>query len=495
MASARGRRRLAIVGAGASGVAAFVAAVRYGVAESIDLIDPMGIGAGVAFSAKHDALLCNTSAETMSIVDDQPDDFLTYLRASGVAATKDTFAPRAEVSRYLAARYEHFAASARETGIQHRLVKAAAVRIERSAEGQGDYRLALSDGSVVDATDVLVCIGHGAPQVPPEVAPHLGAPLLFESLYPEQRVLASLEPRSRVLVLGSRLSAVDSALLLCEAGHTVEMASPSGRLPAVRTATPRACPVEVDTEALARVDLDSAAFSWRLLRIIARAAQAVGSRPLREQIERTREPIERMRRETELARRGATDWQQILVGYMDAAEARLRGEPLALQRRALAECSRVVGRYLFACPVQNAEKLLGYANQGRLTVRAGTPARLQPGARWTVAWRDGANSDFDAVLCATGFNKAPLAASMNAMMLGDAALGSAPLQVASDLRVWFDGATKPERIWTLGLASQAGTPIVNAVYQAVRQAHDICRAWRANDMTCQSQRSVVVELE
>jgi hypothetical protein len=180
---------------------------------------------------------------------------------------------------------------------------------------------------------------------------------------------------------------------------------------------------------------------------------------------------------------------------MDAAEARLRDEPLALQRRALAECSRVVGRYLFACPVQNAEKLLGYASQGRLTVRAGTPARLHPGGRWTVAWRDGTNDDFDAVVCATGFGKAPLAATANAVIVGDAAQGSGPLQVAPDLRVRFDRATKPERIWTLGLASQAGAPIVNAVYQAVRQAHDICRAWHTDDMTCQSQRSVVEELE
>jgi hypothetical protein len=61
--------------------------------------------------------------------------------------------------------------------------------------------------------------------------------------------------------------------------------------------------------------------------------------------------------------------------------------------------------------------------------------------------------------------------------------------------VWFDGATNPERIWTLGLASQPGAPIVNAVYQAVRQAYELCRAWRADDMTCQSQRSVVEELE
>ena len=493
MADARGRRRLAIVGGGASGVAAFVAAVRYGVAASIDLIDPVGIGGGVAFSARDDALLCNTSVETMSVLDDEQDDFLAYLHSIDVAATRDSFAPRAYVSRYLTARYRQFAARARAAGIEHRFVQAAAIRVEGAKAG--GYRVLLDDGAVRDATDVLLCVGHGAPHVPAEVEPHLGAPLLFESLYPEQDVLAALRPCSRVLVLGSRLSAVDSALLLCEAGHTVEMASPSGRLPAVRTATPRACPVEVDARALASVDVNAPGFAWRLLRIIARSARAVGSRPLREQVVRVREPIERMRREADLARRGVTDWQQILVGYMDAAETRLRHEALASQRRALAECSRVAGRYLFACPLQNADKLLRYARERRLTVRAGTPARLRPGARWRVFWGDGKQDDFDAIVCATGFRKAPLAGSATAVTFGAAAPGDAPLCVGSDLRVWFEGAAHPERIWTLGLASQPGAPIVNAVYQAVRQAYELCRAWRADDMTCQSQRSVVEELE
>ena len=87
MTEGRGGRRLVIVGGGASGVAAFVAAVRYGVAQSIDIVDPRGIGRGTAFAARRAALLCNTSVETMSIVDDNPDDFLAYLHSIGVPAT------------------------------------------------------------------------------------------------------------------------------------------------------------------------------------------------------------------------------------------------------------------------------------------------------------------------------------------------------------------------------------------------------------------------
>lgn len=495
MTEGRGGRRLVIVGGGASGVAAFVAAVRYGVAQSIDIVDPRGIGRGTAFAARRAALLCNTSVETMSIVDDNPDDFLAYLHSIGVPATRDAFVPRAHVSSYLTSRYEQFAALARAAGIETRLVRAAASGIDKAA--RGGYVVSLDNGTALDATDVLVCTGHGGPYLPDAVKPHIGAPLLFESLYPEDRVLAALEPASRVLVLGSRLSAVDSALLLCAAGHIVEIVSPSGRLPAVRTATTRACPVAVDTKGLAQIDLDSdgSSLSWRLLRIVARSARAVHGRALSAQVVRACAPIERMRREAELARRGMTDWQDILVAYMDAAQRRLRGERLERQRRALAECARVVGRYLFACPLQSAEKLLEYAQAQRLTAKAGSPAQLHFGARWSVRWKEGGQDAYDAIVCATGFHKASSGAMAEGLRFDDPAAADTTIHVGPDLRVVLPGAARPERIWLLGLASQAGTPIVNAVYQSVRQAFEVCRAWHEGDALHQSQGFVAEEAQ
>ncbi|PAM45683.1 FAD-dependent oxidoreductase, partial [Acinetobacter baumannii] len=91
----------------------------------------------------------------------------------------------------------------------------------------GEYRLELEDGSQRSASAVLVCTGSAAPFVPPLVTPHLGAPGIFATPYPTRSWLASLTRPSRVLVLGSRLSAIDSVLLLCGAGHQVLMASPS----------------------------------------------------------------------------------------------------------------------------------------------------------------------------------------------------------------------------------------------------------------------------
>lgn len=105
---------LAIVGAGAAGVATFIAAVRAQVARSIYMIDPQPIGPGAAFSNTDNDILCNTSVDTMSVLHDMPLDFLEHLRCEGYAFTAESFVPRFLVGRYLASRFLQYSAIARE---------------------------------------------------------------------------------------------------------------------------------------------------------------------------------------------------------------------------------------------------------------------------------------------------------------------------------------------------------------------------------------------
>ena len=91
---------LAIVGAGAAGVATFIAAVRAQVARSIYMIDPQPIGPGAAFSNTDNDILCNTSVDTMSVLHDMPLDFLEHLRCEGYAFTAESFVPRFLVGRH-----------------------------------------------------------------------------------------------------------------------------------------------------------------------------------------------------------------------------------------------------------------------------------------------------------------------------------------------------------------------------------------------------------
>ncbi|WP_338490815.1 FAD/NAD(P)-binding protein [Pseudomonas trivialis] len=465
-------RSVAIIGGSVTGVAAFIALVRTGKVRRIDLIDPQGLADSIAFTAAEQGLLCNTSVQTMSVLDDDPHDFQRYLHGQGIAASEDGFVPRAWVSGYLKQRYAEYRDLAEAQGIEHRVVRATVRRIKPVAPGR--YQLQLNDGADISASAVLVCTGSAAPCVPPQVAAHVGAPGIFTSPYPTGAWLQHLHAPSRVLVLGSRLSAVDSALLLCGAGHRVLMASPSGRLPGVRTATPRRSAVALDEARFARLDLENPKLYWHLLRLLAKAAKAINGRSLREQIDRSRDPAQRLRGEIALASRGATDWQNLLVHCMDLADLKLRAAPATVRMAALQNCWEAVGRYLFAVPLQTAVTLSQWIDEGRLQLAAHVPTRLEWQGQW-IAHDDHGNSHaVDAVVCASGFHKQPFHATPEALELqAPAGTPCIPPVVSAQLQVSLPGADRPDNIWLLGVASYLAAPMVNSVYQSVRQAAEV----------------------
>jgi uncharacterized NAD(P)/FAD-binding protein YdhS len=386
---------MVIVGDGVSGVAAFVGLMRDTRPARVDIVDPGQRGESLAFPAtQNPALLCNTSLETMSLLADKPDDFLDYLRESTDVHGRD-FVARFHFSQYVSTRYWQYRKLAHGLGIRHAHVPATAIAIRKA---RGGYRVLLADGRELEATGVLVCIGHGAPVVPDAIARHRQQPLVFTHPYPEEPLLGSLPARSRVLVLGSSLSAIDAALLVCGLGHSVVMASPSGALPAVRTATPRGSAVPVDEAGFARLDLASPKLPHRVLRLLARASRSVHGRPLADQVDRSRGIVERLRHEAALAASGSTDWQELLLPHVEHAGRILAGQDPATRKQALAHCWKVIGRYLSAFPLQNAERLLAHIARGRLGIVARTLAELERRDTSRVAWTDHSHDEFDARL-------------------------------------------------------------------------------------------------
>lgn len=463
---------VAVIGGSVTGVAAFIKLVRTGTARRVDIIDPEGLAESIAFKVCEDVLLCNTSVQTMSVLDDDMHDFQHYLQAQGIAVSEDAFVPRAWVSGYVKQRYAEYCDLAESLGIEHRVVRSAVLRI--SAVSADDYQLLLDDGTQLSASAVLVCTGSAAPVVPPLIAPHVGSAGIFSTPYPATVWLQSLATPSRVLVLGSRLSAIDSVLLLCGAGHRVLMASPSGRLPGVRTATPRHCATALDEVRFSRLDLENPRLYWHLLRIVARSAKAISGRSLREQIDRSVEPTQRLRGEVALARNGATDWQNLLVQCMDLADVKLRAAPPAVRMAALQNCWEAVGRYLFAVPLQTATTLLRLIDEGRLQLASQLPTKLEWQGQWLAHDSQGRIEAVDAVVCATGFHKQYFHATRDSLELQvpPATLCTLP-QVSPQLQVSLPDAEGPENIWLLGVASYLAAPMVNSVYQSVRQASEV----------------------
>jgi hypothetical protein len=411
------QRRLAIVGGGAAGVAVFIAAVQRRTADRIFVIEPGLIGPGVAFAPSDPDLICNTSVDIMSIVPGKPLDFLDYLTAKRYPATEESFVPRRIYGDYLTDRFDRYARLARQRGIE---VTHLPYRF-KALKRLGDRRYALvfrEPAPAVELTvsDVVFCTGGGSPRVPRALAPHRGHPHFVSCPYDEEEMRTKVAPNAQVLVIGSKLSAIDASMLLCRAGHRVTMLSPSGRLPAVRARFLRGKEVPVDVERLAsvmarwdgRADTPlpgSLLFGYR--RYFARALHAYTKRSWRTQLSLADRFDDRLREEIAIAESGGAAWEDWVVNFVNTANSIYldHGDRFATGFHH-AFCP-ILFEYLAAVAMPNARKLRQYTDRARLTVERGELRRVTAAhgnrSAFHVDWGQGERR-FDAVVSAAGFH-------------------------------------------------------------------------------------------
>jgi thioredoxin reductase len=466
-------RKTLILGGGIVGVAAFISLVRHRASESIDIVNPGPIGLGRAFATTESTLLTNTSVDTLSILADDKEDFLRYLHSRGVPAVPGTCVPRYYVSQYARDRYDQYAQIAREAGIGLRHVRGTAVEIRMA--GRLAYQVRLDSGEVVEADNVLVCCGFAAPLVPDPIRPHVEREGIFTTPYPESALLTALSGYARVLVLGTRLSAIDAALLLCGQGHNVTMASRSGELPAVRTQLLRGLTGRVDRQRFAVLDIAGPRLRRQLLRLICGSARITPHLPVSRQVSRSRDIEVRLREEIQLAERTHNNWQNIIIELLDLANTALIAAGPDTQKHALDRCWDMVQRYLFSFPLGNAKALLNFIENGKLKIRAGTPENVvRTPEGWAVSWLAGDTQLFDAVVCATGFHRPRFHVKANALeIVTDAARAAETPRMTADLRVILRGSNTPENIWLVGVSSYLRSALVSIVYQGAQQADAI----------------------
>lgn len=466
-------RDVAVVGAGATGTAAVVNLVRSGVAQRIDVFEPGAIGHGDAFSSTDPALLCNTSADSMSLDAGRPGDFVDYLHGLGMPVAPQDCVPRYLFAQYCRDRYLGLRseASARGVRLRHHRDKVASV----AGAGPG-YALLTEGGAEWPADAVMLCMGVDA-WTPPVVRPFWCHP----GVVPASALgsTSTLPRDARVLVLGSRLSAVDAVILLGRSGCRVQVASPSGTLPSVRT---RMYPSDRGSlTALAGhpwVGTTDAAQADRFVAGLVRGLAGHGRPHLRDQLSLADDPVERLRAEIAIAEEGHNFWQELTVEFIALTNEWLLRQPPAAWQDFWEIVEGVLDRYISAMPVDNAKKLLSLADAGRLEVRGRRPAELfRTGGRWAMTWQDGSCDRFDAVVYATGYRPPALRCAGGRLLLGERRRG-APPAVSADLRVDL-GRDADERVFAVGQCSATRVPLVHGVVAVVPQISHVMRQLRA----------------
>lgn len=196
--------KIAIVGAGASGatlVRKFVQAAEELNSLHIDVFEKReNLVMGQPYEADTTEAIMNEHAQDLSIQTDKPTDFLDWLSHNyPELAFNDAFPPRAYYGEYLSDRLLPYFEQSQVTVIKEMVI---------DLEWQDNKQVLLTDaGHKYEAYDaVFFTIGH-----PPYADRYQlsGTPGYINPPYPIQTVLNSLNPKSRIGVIGSGLTSMD----------------------------------------------------------------------------------------------------------------------------------------------------------------------------------------------------------------------------------------------------------------------------------------------
>ena len=210
-----GEHTIAIVGAGFSGTTLAVHLLRAAPAavERLYLVERAeGRVGGVAYRTQSASHTLNVPAGRMSAFEDDPDDFLRFVRRREPALTGGSFVPRRLFGEYLA---ETLDEARRTSSLPLVRVAGEVISVGGAAES---LVLTLGDGRRLEVSHAVLAIGNYPPSDPP-----VGDAEVFSSIRyardPWAGDALELDRGEDVLLVGTGLTMCDVALALRDGDH------------------------------------------------------------------------------------------------------------------------------------------------------------------------------------------------------------------------------------------------------------------------------------
>ena len=223
------KNTIIIIGGGFSGTLTAVNIIRASQSDKLQVLlieREAEVGRGLAYRFGDDNLLLNVPAGNMSALADEPDHLIAYCQAIDPALNAKSFISRRMYGDYL----EHSLAEAASgtPGALHTII-GEAVAVTRDATSH-TLRVELACGSVFEAPQVVLALGHFPPKFPlaiiEEVQKHVVNPWDFNAM-------DRLDPDKPIAVIGMGHTAIDVVFRLtsCNSRRKVFLISRRGLLP------------------------------------------------------------------------------------------------------------------------------------------------------------------------------------------------------------------------------------------------------------------------
>lgn len=229
-------KNIAIVGAGPSGLSVYLQLIKelHSELEAITIFDPKGISNSYSFNTELESSLTNTSIGVTSLYADDKLDFFKWFqdKKPEFKILSTDFVSRFHFNEYAKDRFTQSKIFASSFGCPTNVVEKEVTQISYRddrfiVEVSNNENHKYEFDAVILATGII----NSVPDETYEKYENF-----ISSAYPESNFLSRLSNRSNVLIIGSKLSAIDVAIAI----HThfpqavLKMVSRSGELPAVR---------------------------------------------------------------------------------------------------------------------------------------------------------------------------------------------------------------------------------------------------------------------
>lgn len=224
-------KTVVIIGAGFSGAVLAAQLLNQQLNDvHLVLINRSGLmGRGLAYGTNSAVHLLNVPAGNMSAYVEQPGHFLNYCNSKGLKVNASSFVPRQVYGEYLSDILKQ--AEERSGGGMSFQKMSAEVLSIRYRDNQ--FEITLGDGTRLNAEHAALALGNFSPAVPYELEALRNSCYYIQDPWSAQIDHKPIKPSESVLLIGTGLTALDTATRLVQQGHSgsIYMVSRRGLLP------------------------------------------------------------------------------------------------------------------------------------------------------------------------------------------------------------------------------------------------------------------------